>query len=198
MFHGTWGYIHHLPHTFFNHLNHDELTLAALKLSLKKSTNLEVQPRHFAPTVISDRHFKLTLKSQLTSVFLRYVASSSQKNPPLADHPPPVRPIKLEKPNLNMLKLMMASDNSSEGIGDVLSGLNKQAGLDPKRFSSRLQIIEGDLGTCMNVLSLCELRIPATYSKTSLANLISIPGAAHTMWNFAQSIFLHHWGDQTN
>ncbi|KAA1126408.1 hypothetical protein PGTUg99_000418 [Puccinia graminis f. sp. tritici] len=198
MFHGTWGYIHHLPHTFFNHLNHDELTLAALKLALKKSTNLEVQPRHFAPTVISDRYFKLTLKSQLTSVFLRYVASSSQKNPPLADHPPPVRPIKLEKPNLNMLKLMMASDNSSEGIGDVLSGLNKQAGLDPERFSSRLQIIEGDLGTCMNVLSLCELRIPAAYSKTSLANLISIPGAAHTMWNFAQSIFLHHWGDQTN
>ncbi|WAR53927.1 hypothetical protein PtB15_3B436 [Puccinia triticina] len=40
-----------------------------LKTALKKSINLEVQPRHFGPTFASDQHFEATLKSQLTSVF---------------------------------------------------------------------------------------------------------------------------------
>ncbi|KAA1081968.1 hypothetical protein PGTUg99_031052 [Puccinia graminis f. sp. tritici] len=198
MFHGTWGYIHRLSSSFFNSLDHTELSLASLKQALKKSINLTVEPRHFASTFTSDEHFKSTLKSQLTSSFLRYIGSSSGKGPSLQDHPPPVRPIKADKPNLTMLKLMMASDNSSEGIGNVFKGLTEQTGLTPEQFSNQLQLVEGDLGTGMNILSLRELRIPASYSKTSLANLLAIPGAAHTMWNFSQSIFLHHWGDQTN
>jgi hypothetical protein len=198
MFHGTWGYIHRLPHEFFQSLDNSELTLAALKRALKEGISLEVQPRHFGPTPSSEQHFKATLKSQLTGVLLRFVASTNDKKQPLSTQPPPVRPIKPEKPNLTMLKLMMASDNSSEGIGDVLSGLIKQSGLTAEEFSTRLQVLEGDLGTCMNILSLRELRIPAGYAKTSLAHILSIPGAAHTMWNFSQAIFLHHWGDQTN
>jgi hypothetical protein len=198
MFHSTWGYIHRLSRTFFNSLDHAELTLSALKKSLKKIINLEVQPHHFGPTFASDEHFESTLKSQLMSAFLRYIDTSSKKDFSLKDQPPPIRPVKPDKPNLTMLKLMIASDNSSEGIGDVLDGLTQQSGLTPEEFSSQLQVIKGDLGTCMNVLSLRELRSPAGYAKTSLANLLTIPGAAHTMWNYAQSIYLHHWGDQTN
>ena len=97
-----------------------------------------------------------------------------------------------------MLKLMMDADNLSEGIGDVMTGLNQQCGLTSKEFSNQLQLIEGNLGTFMNFLSLDKLRIPAGSSKTSIANILTIPGAAHTMQNFAQSIFLHHWGDHTN
>ncbi|OAV88914.1 hypothetical protein PTTG_28874 [Puccinia triticina 1-1 BBBD Race 1] len=198
MFHGTWGYIHCLPCSFFGNLDQSELTLAALKDERKKNINLEVQPRHFGPTLASDQHFKATLKSQLTSVFLWYIGSSNDKHSSPVDHPPQVRPVSPEKPNLTMLKLMMASDNSSKGIGDVLTGLAEQAGLTSEQFASKLQVIEGDLGTCMNISSLCKLQIPAGYSQTSLANLLSIPGGAHTMWNFAQAIFLHHWGDHTN
>ncbi|OAV95260.1 hypothetical protein PTTG_26689 [Puccinia triticina 1-1 BBBD Race 1] len=157
MFHGTWGYIHRLPRLFFDSLNHSELTLTALKTALKKSINLEVQPRHFGPTFASDQHFEATLKSQLTSVFHRYVGTSSNKEQSLKDHPPLVRPVKPDKPNLTMLKLELASDNSSEGIGDFLTGLTEQAGLTKEEFSSRLQVLEGDLGTCMNVASLREL-----------------------------------------
>jgi hypothetical protein len=98
-----------------------------------------------------------------------------------------------------MLKLMMASDNLSEGIGDVLLGLiDQQSGMNAKNFLTQLQVLKGDLGTCMNILSLCKLQIPAGYSMTSLAHILSIPGGAHTMWNFARPVFLHHWGDQTN
>ncbi|KAA1071522.1 hypothetical protein PGT21_010465 [Puccinia graminis f. sp. tritici] len=198
MFHGTWGYIHRLPREFFDGLDHSQLTLSALKHALKEGISLEVHPRHFGPTSASEDHFKSTLKSQLTRVLLSYIASSNDKKHPLPTHPPPVKPIKTKKADLTMLKLMMASDNSSEGIGDVLSGLIQQSGMNAKDFSTRLQVLEGDLGTCMNILILRELQIPAGYSTTSLAHILSIPGGAHTMWNFAQSIFLHHWGDQTN
>ncbi|KAA1088648.1 hypothetical protein PGTUg99_014085 [Puccinia graminis f. sp. tritici] len=79
MFHGTWGYIHRLSQKFFDGLNQTELTLAALKDALKKSISLEVVPRHFAPTSASNQHFKSTLKSQLTSAFLQYIGSPSEK-----------------------------------------------------------------------------------------------------------------------
>jgi hypothetical protein len=97
-----------------------------------------------------------------------------------------------------MLKLMVASENSAQGVGDVFTGVIQQSGLTPKQFHSRVQIIEGDLGSCNLFESLRNQRTPGRSHQASLDNIIAIPGAAHTLWNFAQAIFLFYWGDEKN
>ncbi|PLW10494.1 hypothetical protein PCANC_23820 [Puccinia coronata f. sp. avenae] len=121
MFHGTGGYIHCLPQQFLDTLDHAQLSLSALKRSLKKSINLVVQPHHFGPTFTSEEHFESTLKAQLTSAFLRYIGSPREKEHSLKAKPPPVRPVKPDKPNLTMLKLMMASDNPQKALAMSLT-----------------------------------------------------------------------------
>jgi hypothetical protein len=95
-----------------------------------------------------------------------------------------------------MLKLMVASDNSAAGVGEVFTGLLQQTGLTAEQFHSRLQLIEGDLGSCLLFESLQNQRVPARRHATALDNVLAIPGAAHTLWNMAQAIFLAHWGNE--
>ncbi|EHS63293.1 uncharacterized protein PGTG_21509 [Puccinia graminis f. sp. tritici CRL 75-36-700-3] len=60
-----------------------------------------------------------------------------------------------------MLKLMEASDNSAEGFGQVVATILNQTGLSPEEFCSRLQLIDGDLGTSKNFNSIRALRTPS-------------------------------------
>ncbi|KNZ57400.1 hypothetical protein VP01_216g5 [Puccinia sorghi] len=108
MFHGTWGYIHRLPHNFFNSLKQEELSLSALKLALRNALSLEVHPRHFSPTYANSTHLASTLKSQTTRVILWYISEPTNKHQLLAIQPPPIRRMPATKCPLKMHKLMMA------------------------------------------------------------------------------------------
>ncbi|PLW36821.1 hypothetical protein PCANC_13939 [Puccinia coronata f. sp. avenae] len=71
----------------------------------------------FTATLESSDHFDLTLKSQITRVFLNYVGISVDGKVSLQQDPPAVHPLDPIKPNLTMLKLMVASENSAQGVG---------------------------------------------------------------------------------
>ncbi|KAA1064833.1 hypothetical protein PGT21_016196 [Puccinia graminis f. sp. tritici] len=196
MFHGTWGYVHTIPPILLSRLDPLELTIDALKIALHKGKDLNIRPEMFTPTFDSTIHFEKTLKSQITQVILKYFATPTDKRVDLQKCPPPVNPILPEDPNITMLKLMVASDNSALGVGEVFTGVIQQSGLSPAEFHSRLQIIEGDLGSCNIFDSLRKQRMPALGDHNSLDNVLPIPGAAHTLWNLSQAIYLGHWGNE--
>ncbi|KAA1114047.1 hypothetical protein PGTUg99_011318 [Puccinia graminis f. sp. tritici] len=196
MFHGTWGYIHSPPARLLGDLNPAELTVEALNNALHAGTQLTIRPEMFTPSQASTEHWEKTLKSQITRVILRYVAKPVDTHVKLARDPPAVNPITPEDPDIHVLKLMIASDNSAAGVGDVLTGVIQQSGLTQEEFHSQLQIIEGDLGSCNILDSLRRQRVPALANDDSLDNILSIPGAAHTLWNISQAIFLAHWGNE--
>ncbi|OAV91520.1 hypothetical protein PTTG_04083 [Puccinia triticina 1-1 BBBD Race 1] len=196
MFHGTWGYVHSIPPSIVSNLNPDELTVEAMNQALHASKELVIRPDMFAPTRESTGHFKKTLKSQITWVILRYIANPTDTQVPLQKNPPEVNPIAPDNPNISMLKLMLASDNSAIGVGEVFTGVIQQSGRNTEQFHSRLQIIKGDLGSCNIFDSLRKQRMPALGDHNSLDNVLTIPGAAHTLWNLSQAIFLGHWGNE--
>ncbi|POV97708.1 hypothetical protein PSHT_14446 [Puccinia striiformis] len=196
MSHGTWGYIHSIPPSICKSLNPAELTIEALNKALHAASKEEIGLAPFAPSMESETHFEQMLKSQITRVMLNYVAVASNTCVKLSKDPPPVDLLEPERPNIQMLKLMIASDNSAQGVGEVFTGLIEQVGLTAQEFHSRLQIIEGDLGSCNLLDSLKRQRVPARHNHTSLTNVLPIPGAAHTLWNMAQAIFLSHWGNE--
>lgn len=111
---------------------------------------------------------------------------------------PQVQQIDCEKTDIIMLKMMASSDNSSEGVGELYHELIQQSGLSEDEFTRRAQIIEGDLGTCINFASLRTLRTPSNYPHESLDHILMVQGAAHTLWNIGQAIVLAHWGDHLN
>ncbi|PLW11106.1 hypothetical protein PCASD_25057 [Puccinia coronata f. sp. avenae] len=173
-------------------------SLDALNKALHTGTKLTIRPSMFTATLESSNHFDLTLKSQITRVVLNYVGISVDGKFSLQRDPPAVRPLDAIKPDLTMLKLMVASDNSAQGVGEVFTGIMQQAGLTPAELHSRVQIIEGDLGSCNIFESLRRQRTPARSHESSLDNVLPIPGAAHILWNIAQAILLAYWGDETN
>ncbi|KAA1102626.1 hypothetical protein PGTUg99_025105 [Puccinia graminis f. sp. tritici] len=198
MFHGTWGYIHSIPPSVRKSLDPTQLTTEALKQALHNASKIKIQPRMFAPTLHSTNHFEASLKSQIMQVVLRYIASPVDREIELSKDPPPVQALAPELPNISMLKLMIASDNSATGVGEVFTGVIQQSGLTPEEFHSRLQLVEGDLGSCNIFDSLRAQRTPGRQHATALDNILPIPGAAHTLWNLAQAIFLSHWGNETH
>jgi hypothetical protein len=150
----------------------------------------------FGPTKASLIHFEAVLKSQITSTVLWYIAEATNSKVLLNKNPPPVEPLEPELSNVAMLKLMVASDNSAAGVGEVFTSILQQTGLSAHDFHSRLQLIEGNLGSCILFDSLRTQRVPARRHEESLDNVLAIPGAAHTLWNMSQAIFLAYWGNE--
>jgi hypothetical protein len=103
----------------------------------------------FGPTMASLIHFEDFFKSQITRSVLHYIAEPNDTCVALNQSPPPVEPLEPELPNISMLKLMVALDNSATGVGEVFAEIIQQTGLTAEEFHSRLQLIEGDLGSCL-------------------------------------------------
>ncbi|OAV95520.1 hypothetical protein PTTG_08518 [Puccinia triticina 1-1 BBBD Race 1] len=93
---------------------------------------------------------------------------------------------------------MIASDNSAEGIGEVLEGILRQTEDSSMEASEHLQVMEGDLGTYCNLESLRALQRPTQHPDESPGNIFMLLGASHTLWNVAQAIFLLHFGNSSN
>ncbi|KAI7962873.1 hypothetical protein MJO28_000967 [Puccinia striiformis f. sp. tritici] len=196
-FHGTWGYLHSADPQLLAQVNDTDLSLDSYKKSIAGYADKIVKPSAFFPTNKQSQHFQAVVKSQISQVLFSCVAKiKDHKTVP--QHPPPIDPIRPHVPDITMLKMMIASDNSSEGIGEVLTGITNQTNETPIEAAGHLQVMEGDLGTYCNLESLRALRRPTTHPDESLGNIFMLLGASHILWNIAQAIFLLHFGDSSN
>ncbi|OAV93802.1 hypothetical protein PTTG_27164 [Puccinia triticina 1-1 BBBD Race 1] len=195
MFHGTWGYLHQPNPKILASVNPEDLTLEAYRSAIANSANDVISPSKFISNKEEGLHYRSVLKSQIASVFMTYIAKTNDKTPIISLTPPLIEVLAPQKPDITMLKLMVASDNSAKGVGEVLEGLARQSGLTPDKFAFRLLILEGNLGTCLNLSSLRAQHKPNNRPKESLANCFTLLGGAHTLWNVAQVLISLHFGD---
>ncbi|PLW45915.1 hypothetical protein PCASD_08636 [Puccinia coronata f. sp. avenae] len=198
MFHGTWGYINTINKELLKDFDPDDFSLQRYKEAIKQAETMEITPAMFIPTFEQSLHFSQVIKSQLACVMLGYLTTETDKNGTIPLDPPPIDQLKAEKPNLQMLKLMIASNNSAEGIGQVLDDIIWQTSLTEEQYHSELQILEGDLGTVLNLESLRSQRKPSRHVESSLAITFMLLGASHTLWNVSQAVYLLHFGDTSN
>ncbi|KAI7947269.1 hypothetical protein MJO28_009177 [Puccinia striiformis f. sp. tritici] len=198
MFHGTWGYMHRIDPTVLASVNREDLTLPRYKAAIAESAHMVIRPSLFLPTNKENIHFRTVLKTQIASVLLRYVATPDLPDIQIPIVPPVIDPINPVKPDITTLKLMLASDNSAEGIGEVFESITNQLNIEKSKFFGRLQVFEGDLGTCLNIESLRSQRKPSRHVEDSFENSFTLLGAAHILWNVAQTLLLFHFGDNTN
>ncbi|KAH9463659.1 hypothetical protein MJO28_008197 [Puccinia striiformis f. sp. tritici] len=195
MFHGTWGYLHVVNEELLAKFNPDDFSIDKYNQLILRSETMPLKPSMFLPTQSTSCHFQAVIKSQITRVLLKYIAKPKDTIVELRKDPPKIDPITVKKPNITMLKLMVASDNSAEGMGEVFESIMCQTGLTPTEFFTRLRVFEGDLGTCMNLESLRKQQKPSGHVETSLANCFTLLGASHILWNMAQAIYLMHYGN---
>ncbi|POW06084.1 hypothetical protein PSHT_10528 [Puccinia striiformis] len=116
-------------------------------------------------------------------------------NSAIPTEPPTMEKISHEKANIQILKLMDASDNSVKGVGQVFQSILQQSGLTEDMFYTKLQPMDGDLGRVANFNCLRLQRMPAELPEDSLNNIQFQLGASHTLWNVASSISTHHFGN---
>ncbi|KAA1119008.1 hypothetical protein PGT21_012632 [Puccinia graminis f. sp. tritici] len=197
-FHGTWGYIHQIDRSFISSLPQDGLTLQAFKESMTSASSVEIHPKSLYGSISEHLHWKQVLKSQIATVLLKYLVKPTDKKIPITTTPPTVDQISHSRPNITMLKLMVASDNSSQGVSEVFDGILQQSSISDEDFYNRLQVIDGDLGTCTNIQSLRNIRIPNRRNEENLSSILTLLGGAHTLWNIASAIFSLHIGNSAD
>ncbi|EFP87917.2 uncharacterized protein PGTG_13721 [Puccinia graminis f. sp. tritici CRL 75-36-700-3] len=197
-FHGTWGYIHRLNSDLLTSVPAADLTLESYILAMEKIQDVQVSPSMLLGSEKEEEHWDLVLRSQIAKVLLEHIASPSDKTVKIHTSPPVIDEISNEKPDITMLKLMIASDNSAQGIGEVCAGIIEQSNLKPHDFFNRLQVLDGDLGSCSNVLSLRNQRVPGMNEIDSLSNLLTLLGGSHTLWNIGLAILELHYGNTSD
>ncbi|POW19989.1 hypothetical protein PSHT_04139 [Puccinia striiformis] len=198
MFHGTWGYIHQISQKLLDQFPSSELTLESYKQAMANVCKLQVTPKMFLPRPNEDAHWESVLKSQIAEALLEHIAQPSDSKVKIATQPSAIDQLPPDKPDITMLKLMTASDNSSQGVGEVFEAIVKQSRMSMTQFSSRLQVIDADLGSCTNISSLRSQRVPSRHIEESLGNILTILGGSHTLWNVAHAIYTKHFGDSSD
>ncbi|EGG08084.1 uncharacterized protein MELLADRAFT_105330 [Melampsora larici-populina 98AG31] len=76
----------------------------------------------------------------------------------------------------------------------VLDAVMAQIGVDKEKYAEKLLVAGGDVGSNQLVESLRVKRYPPIKALEGIDWVLSIFGGAHTTWNFAKSIWAHHWG----
>ncbi|POW09948.1 hypothetical protein PSTT_06396 [Puccinia striiformis] len=117
MFHGTWGYVHVVDRQLLKKFDPSDFSLEKYKESILNSATMPLKPSVFLPTQKTSYHFQAVIKSQITDVLLKYIATAGDNMVNLRKNPPVIEPIEVKRPNITMLKLMIASDNSAQGMG---------------------------------------------------------------------------------
>ncbi|OAV96595.1 hypothetical protein PTTG_26274 [Puccinia triticina 1-1 BBBD Race 1] len=197
-FRGTWGYIHLPNPELLQSLDLDELALPEFYQAMELADSAPIEPQYFLPTADSNIVEEAVWKSQIVHVLRKYIAIPANNKSALPINPPIVDQISHEKPDIQMLKLMDASDNCAEGVGQVFKSILSQSGLSEENFFGRLQPMDGDLGTVQNFNCLRSQRTPNPFPQECLDNCFFQLGAAHTLWNVASAIFTHHFGNSSD
>ncbi|PLW24737.1 hypothetical protein PCASD_05217 [Puccinia coronata f. sp. avenae] len=189
---GTWGYIHVPNQRLLKTLNASEISLGAYQRSLESIKGMGINPSMFLPTIQEEQSEINVIKSQISRV-LSSLADPKGKVSAYPTKPCEIELISHEPPELHMLKLMDALDNSAKGVGQVFESIMKQAGLSVEGFFGRFQPMDGDLGTVKNFNCLRAQQAPSKYPENRLDNMLFQLGASHTLWNVGSSIFTLHF-----
>jgi hypothetical protein len=78
------------------------------------------------------------------------------------------------------------------------TGIIQQTNLSKTDFASRLLMLDGDLGTCVNVKCLQNQQFPSLHIEDSLENACPLLGASHTLWNISHAVYTKHYGRPSN
>lgn len=202
-FHGTYGFLHFLPEHLLKDISPQETTVSKLLEYVKNSQLKPFEPSDMLPNQREAEHYQSVQKCSLVRALLDYVLKG--KSPAhiycrskLCRDPPPLEKIQMYDPDIVMLKMMSASDNSAAGVGDLLCQCNKQTGEDKKGTSENMRVMEGDMGTCLLCESYIRKLFPAGHKHEAMDNILNMPGLAHTLWNVSSKVTTHHWGDPTD
>ena len=195
---GTWGYLHLPDNGLLDSLDVTHLSLESFHHALERVKSLDIHPYMFLPTKAEQAVKIQVIKSQIARVLYEYLSIPRDKTSAMLTEPPPLEVISHTPPDIIMLKLMDASDNSAEGISQVFHSILHQTGLPGGEFFGRLQPMDGDLGTIQNFNSLRAQRVPSSVPKNRLENEHFQLRASHTLWNIASTIFTHHFGEPSN
>jgi hypothetical protein len=179
-------------------LDKSELNLRAYQQSIKDVSSMQINRSIFLPSHNDEKHYYHVMTSQIAQVMEDYVGFASNKEGAISTNPPVLEQILAEIPTIFMLRLRDKSNNSSEGIGQVLESIQRQTGITPSKFTSWLQPMDGDLATIQNFNALRDLQYPSSYPEHSLDTIIFQLGGAHTLWNIAQEILTERLGDPSN
>lgn len=185
MCNGSWGYVH--QPTIPEGISMTQETFTAKKNNdiLNEAEQKPIDINDIQPSPTEIKYWNLTLKSQISQVLLEYIAEPiDTKNIPY-HHPPAVLQLPAEKPDIMMLKMMSASDNSTAGVGNLYNAVLQQTGLSREKYASRAQVWEGNLGTTGIVSSVVEEQDPCIDPAGSFQHILMILGAAHVMWNIS-------------
>ncbi|KAI7933829.1 hypothetical protein MJO29_016667 [Puccinia striiformis f. sp. tritici] len=194
-FRGTWGYVHLPNKALIDTLDTSELNLKTFKEAVGRISACPIEPRMFLPTVRKEHHEIAVWKSQIARVLNEYITVPADRRTAYPLDPPVIEQVDHTAPELLMLKLMKASDNLAEGIGQVFQSIITQSGLSVNEFFKRLQPFDGDLGTVQNFNCLRQQRAPSTQPQHCMENIYFQLGASHTLWNVGSNIFSHHFGN---
>ncbi|OAV84950.1 hypothetical protein PTTG_30923, partial [Puccinia triticina 1-1 BBBD Race 1] len=119
IFHGTWGYIHHPSPELIASVPAPDLTIESYREAMSKVSEFDVHSRMLLPTPKEEVQWELVLKIQITEALLDYLGSPSDSLVSINTKPPIVDQLSNKSPDITMLKLMVASDNSAQGAGEV-------------------------------------------------------------------------------
>lgn len=198
MYHGTWGYVHPIDQSVLEGLHENAFDKDKFLNLLKPNEDKPIDASTFFPDLNEQEQWKLRTLAQIGTVLIRHVKNPKSAKRSKLFRLPSIDQIKCVKPDILMLKMMDSADNGTEGVGRLTEEVIYQTGLTPKEFARRLQIWEGNLGTMLNFRGLQDQRDPTQHAHEGLRNLMLLPGAGHTLWNIAQAILLHHWGDPSD
>ncbi|POV99134.1 hypothetical protein PSHT_13636 [Puccinia striiformis] len=92
MFHGTWGYLHVVDWQLLKQFDPSDFSLEKYHQSILDSATMPLKPSFFLPTQKTSYHFQAVIKSQITQVLLKYIATASDTMVELHQiHPPSTR-----------------------------------------------------------------------------------------------------------
>ncbi|POW03988.1 hypothetical protein PSTT_10687 [Puccinia striiformis] len=170
-FQGTWGYVHFPNKALIETLDTSELNLKTFKEAIRRISDCPIEPRMFLPMVREENHEIAVWKSQIAHVLNKYIAVPADRRTAYPLDPSVIEQVDHTAPDLLMLKLMKASDNSAEGIGQVFQCIINQSGLSVDEFFKRLQPFDGDLGTVQNFNCLRQQQAPSSQPQHCLENI---------------------------
>lgn len=150
MYHGSWGYIHQLNPKLLNNLEPDAFSKQKIHDILHTTAKSDIDLGYLIQTEEEQKSWILTLKNQIASVLNRYVKDTSKISKSTFLKVKSVDQIKFQVPDILMLKMMDSTNNGSDGVGQLWQEVINQTGLTKEEFSNQTQILEGDLGTCLN------------------------------------------------
>jgi hypothetical protein len=136
MFHSTWGYIHHPHPDLLASVSGANLTVNQYQKSMSNVATLQVTPKMFLPSFKEEEHWSQVLKAQIGQALLGYVVEASDSRVPIPINPPEINTISSDAPNITMLKLMVASDNLAQGVGEVFESVTAQLQMNAVEISS--------------------------------------------------------------